>query len=231
MIKLVDVNHYYGQQLTINKVSMTINQGEFVYILGSSGAGKSTLIKLIYNDELVSSGEIMVAGHNLTRLEAEDRVTFRQQIGIIFQQYLLLQRYTVRENLAYPLQLKGYQADEIKRRVVSVLSYVGLEKKAEDFPEALSGGEQQRVAIARALITRPSVLIADEPTGNLDPKNSRLILALLEKISQEGTTVVMVTHDYKLVEQFPHRRLVLKNGQLVSDLEVSERKERLNGFS
>lgn len=217
MIKMTDVSHYYKEQPTIQNLSLTINQGEFVYVLGKSGAGKSTFIKLIYNEEIASSGEIIVAGYTITSLEPEDRAIFRQQVGIIFQDFKLLERYTVMENLAYPLQLIGCSEEVIAERVLSMLAFVGLSTKGEDFPAELSGGEQQRVAIARALITRPQVLVADEPTGNLDPRNSQMILSLLEKISLSGTTVLMVTHDKTLVNRFPQRMLTIKEGRLEAD--------------
>lgn len=216
MIKMTNVCHQYQSQPTLQDISVTIGQGELVYVVGQSGAGKSTLIKLIYNEEIASSGEISVAGYDLMGLKNEERHHFRQQVGIIFQDYKLLERYTVRENLAYPLQVMDLSEKLIRERVTKMLAFVEL-SAGDNFPAELSGGEQQRVAIARALITNPQVLVADEPTGNLDPKNSRMILRLLEKISQSGTTVLMVTHDQSLIEQFPQRMLTILKGQLVAD--------------
>ncbi|WP_314063230.1 cell division ATP-binding protein FtsE [uncultured Vagococcus sp.] len=224
MIKLENVTHHYQSKPTLQNLSVTILQGEFVYVVGPSGAGKSTFIKLIYNEEVVSSGDISVAGCDLTHLTTEEQANFRQQVGIIFQDFKLLERYTVWENLAYPLEVVGISEELIAQQVPTILDFVGLSGKGLNFPEELSGGEQQRVAIARALIRQPAVLIADEPTGNLDPNNSRMILKLLEKISATGTTVLMVTHDHSLAEQFPQRLLTIKNGQLVADSKGSDGK-------
>lgn len=224
MIKLENVTHHYQSKPTLQNLSVTISQGEFVYVVGPSGAGKSTFIKLIYNEEVVSSGDISVAGCDLTHLTTEEQANFRQQVGIIFQDFKLLERYTVWENLAYPLEVVGISEELIAQQVPTILDFVGLSGKGLNFPEELSGGEQQRVAIARALIRQPAVLIADEPTGNLDPNNSRMILKLLEKISATGTTVLMVTHDHSLAEQFPQRLLTIKNGQLVADSKGSDGK-------
>ncbi len=219
MIKIINVSHHYQAQPTFRDFSVSVRPGEFVYVVGPSGAGKSTFIKLLYGEELVSSGELSVANYDLTCLAVAERASFHQQIGVIFQDFRLLERYTVNENLAYPLEVIGMPAEQILTRVTKLLDYVGLSGKGQDFPVELSGGEQQRVAIARALVTEPILLIADEPTGNLDPKNSRMILELLQKINVSGTTVLMATHDYPLIEQFPQRVLTIKSGQLVADSE------------
>lgn len=217
MIKLTGVSHYYQRQPTLQELSVVIEQGEFVYVLGKSGAGKSTLIKLIYNEVLASSGEVMVAGYHLMRLSSDERGRFRQEIAIIFQDFKLLERYTVAENLAYPLQVRGVSEAESQKRVRETLAFVELSEKYHYFPGELSGGEQQRIAIARGLITQPKVLIADEPTGNLDPRSSRLILKLFEKINLTGTTILMVTHDQTLVAENPQRTLTIEQGKLVAD--------------
>lgn len=200
-------------------LTLSIKEGEFVYIIGPTGSGKSTLIKLLNGEEIPTSGTVKVCNTNIGKLKHSKVPKYRRKIGVVFQEYRLLERKTVFENIAYALEVLDEEPKEIRRRVKEVLKLVDLEDKRNSFPYQLSGGQQQRVAIARAIINNPQILIADEPTGNLDPEKSDEIMQLLEKINREkGTTILMVTHDSNLVNRYKKRTIVLEDGVLIADL-------------
>ena len=200
-------------------INMNIAQGEFVYIIGPTGSGKSTLIKLLDGEEIPTKGKVNVVGINVGKLRHSKVPIYRRNIGVVFQDFRLLPTKTVFENISYALEVIGMRKDLIRRRVREVMNLVGLDDKGSSFPNQLSGGQQQRVAIARAIANRPKVLIADEPTGNLDPQMSDEIMALLEKINEEyGTTILMVTHDMTIVNKHRKRTIVLEHGHIPADL-------------
>lgn len=203
-------------------INVSINPGEFVYIVGPSGAGKSSFIKLLYREEKVSAGTLKVGEFNLTKMKKRQIPILRRSIGVVFQDYKLLPKKTVFENVAYAMQVIGEKPREIKKRVPEVLELVGLKHKMRSFPDQLSGGEQQRVAIARAIVNNPKVLIADEPTGNLDPEISWEIMQLLERINLQGTTVLMATHNKQIVDNLRHRVIAIEEGRIVRDEEEGE---------
>src|SRR5216117_1649784 len=204
--------------LALKDVSFHIAKGEFVFLTGHSGAGKSTVLKLIYAEEPVTSGEVRVSGFNLAEL--------RRRLVIVFQDFRLLEERTAEENVAFALEVTGARRASIPARVMRVLTQVGLAAKAQASPRELSGGEQQRVAIARALVNEPTVLLADEPTGNLDERATRGVFQLLRDINASGTAVVMATHDLDLVRQAPHRVIELQEGALVYDSAFDERRDQ-----
>ena len=200
-------------------INMNIAQGEFVYIIGPTGSGKSTLIKLLDGEEIPTKGKVNVVGINVGKLRHSKVPIYRRNIGVVFQDFRLLPTKTVFENISYALEVIGMRKDLIRRRVREVMNLVGLDDKGSSFPNQLSGGQQRRVAIARAIANRPKVLIADEPTGNLDPQMSDEIMALLEKINEEyGTTILMVTHDMTIVNKHRKRTIVLEHGHITADL-------------
>lgn len=202
----------------IFNLNLSIEKGDFVFIIGGSGSGKSTLIKMLYREEKPSRGEIILGGVNVGRLRNSRVYKLRRLIGVVFQDYKLLPKLTVYENVAFALEVTGVDGKEIRKRVIDVLGKVGLKHKAKEYPDKLSGGEQQRVAIARAVVNRPKILICDEPTGNLDPTISMEIMDILQKINKEyGTTVLMVTHDIDIVKRLNKRVIVLKEGRLDKD--------------
>lgn len=218
MIEMKDVTKKYSNGATaLRGISITIQQGEFVYVVGPSGAGKSTFIKLLYREEKATSGVLNVVGFDLLKIKNKDVPYLRREIGVVFQDYKLLPKKTVYENIAYAMQVIGKRKREIKKRVIDVLNLVGLKHKQRSFPDELSGGEQQRVAIARAIVNTPKLLIADEPTGNLDPDNSWEIMKILEKIHTQGTTVLMATHNSTIVNTIRHRVVEIENGRIVRD--------------
>lgn len=198
----------------LQNVSFTIEPGEFIFLTGHSGAGKTTLARLITKEYHPSEGKIFFDGDDLEDIPRSKVHHHRRRIGVIYQDYKLLPDMTVRENIALALEILGKKKEEIDQRIQDLLQLVQLPEKDNLFPSQLSGGEAQRISIARALATAPSVLFADEPTGNLDPDNSKLIMQILNKVNQVGTTVIMATHDEKIVTQTPHRVFVLRNGQL-----------------
>lgn len=223
MIEMKNVRKKYKNGTTaIQDLSVRIESGEFVYVVGPSGAGKSTFIKLIYREEKATAGQVNVAGYDLVKLKNRKVPLLRRTIGTVFQDYKLLANKTVYENVSYAMEVIGKRPYEIKKRVAEVLDLVGLRHKAKVFPNQLSGGEQQRVAIARAIVNTPKVLIADEPTGNLDPENSWEIMKILERINTQGTTVVMGTHNSQIVNTIRHRVIKIDNGMIVSDEEEGE---------
>ena len=200
----------------LSDVSFTVEAGAFVFLTGPSGAGKSTLLKLINGVERSSRGQVHIAGQNITRLPARKIPTLRQSIGVVFQNHQLLFDRRVYDNVALPLLIAGMKPTDIGRRVRAALSKVGLTGREDDWPETLSGGEQQRVGIARAVVHRPPILLADEPTGNLDPDLSREIMSLFLQFSQLGVTVLIATHDLELVEAMPARRVQLQDGRMIA---------------
>lgn len=200
-------------------INISINHGEFVYIIGPTGSGKSTLIKLLNGQEIPTKGIVTVGDFNVGKLRHSKVPIYRRHIGVVFQDFKLLEKKTVFENIAFALEVVHTPKPELRKRVREVLRLVGLSEKANAFPTELSGGQQQRVAIARAIANRPELLIADEPTGNLDPDKSREIMDLLEKINaEENTTVLMVTHDVDIVEEYKKRTIALREGHVISDL-------------
>lgn len=218
IIRMSNVTKTYGNGTTaLNGVSVSIDAGEFVYVIGPSGAGKSSFIKLLYREEVASSGEVEVAGYDLRHIKSRKVPYLRRELGVVFQDYKLLGQKTVYENVAYAMQVVGKKPKEIKRRVNEVLELVGLRHKAKVFPRQLSGGEQQRVAIARAIVNTPKILIADEPTGNLDPENAWEIMKILEQINMQGTTIIMGTHNSNIVNTIRHRVITIENGEIVAD--------------
>lgn len=209
----------YGQHAVIADLSLEIRAKEFVTIVGSSGAGKSTLFSMLIGAEKPDSGAVSVDGINISKLRPNDLQMYRRKIGMIFQDYKLLPKKTVYENVAFALEACGASDEEISKKVPQVLSTVGLLRQNDEFPDDLSGGEQQRVAIARALVHDPKLIIADEPTGNLDPKNTSEIIDLLHRINKEqGVTVILTTHDMAVVDQLVERVVVLKNGRIEKDV-------------
>jgi cell division transport system ATP-binding protein len=213
-----DIMKKYSNGTTaIRNLSISIDQGEFVYVVGPSGAGKSTFIKLMYREERATKGVLNVAGYDLVGMKNREIPLMRREIGVVFQDYKLLPRKTVFENVAYAMQVIGRKPRDIKKRVMEVLDLVGLKHKVRVFPSELSGGEQQRVSIARAIVNTPKVLIADEPTGNLDPENSWEIMKLLDRINAQGTTVVMATHNSTIVNTIRHRVIAIENGRIIRD--------------
>ncbi|WP_288623656.1 cell division ATP-binding protein FtsE [uncultured Streptococcus sp.] len=213
---------YHRSTTALRDITVSVNPGEFVYIVGPSGAGKSSFIKLLYREEKVSAGTLKVGEFNLTKLKKRDVPILRRSIGVVFQDYKLLPKKTVFENVAYAMQVIGEKPREIKKRVPEVLDLVGLKHKMRSFPAQLSGGEQQRVAIARAIVNNPKVLIADEPTGNLDPEISWEIMQLLERINLQGTTILMATHNKQIVDNLRHRVIAIEDGRIVRDEEEGE---------
>ncbi len=204
----------------LNGVTLHINRGEFVFIVGDSGSGKSTLIKLLLRELTATSGTVRVMGADLSRLRHRKIPKFRRNLGIVFQDFRLLKDRNVYENVAFAQRIVETPANEIRKNVPSILATVGLAGKYKAKPRQLSGGEQQRVALARALVNKPSILLADEPTGNLDPKNSWEIMKLLEEINEAGTTVVVVTHNREIVNAMQKRVITMKKGVVVSDEEM-----------
>ena len=218
IIEMRDVSKKYGNGTTaLRRVSVSLESGEFASLVRPSGAGKSTFIKLLYREEKIDKGSLTVADFNLAKIKKKDVPMLRRSVGVVFQDYKLLPRKTVFENIAYAMEVIGEKPRNIKKRVMEVLDLVGLKHKIRSFPNELSGGEQQRIAIARAIVNNPKVLIADEPTGNLDPENSWEIMNLLERINLQGTTILMATHNSQIVNTLRHRVIAIENGRVVRD--------------
>lgn len=218
MIEFKNVSKTYdnGTQ-ALKNVNLKIEDGEFVFIVGSSGAGKSTFLKTIMREQVVSSGTVLINGFNLNTMKKKEIPMLRRTMGIVFQDFRLIPTMSVFDNVAFAMRVIGAKEKEIRKRVPYILSLVGLTSKARQFPTQLSGGEQQRVALARALVNNAGILIADEPTGNIDPEMSYEIVDLLNHINANGTTVVMVTHEHNLVRHFHHRVVTIEDGTVVSD--------------
>ena len=208
---------YKGDVVALRDVSLEIPKGEFVFLVGPSGSGKSTFLKLLLRDEIASDGRVVVAGRDIARLGAWKVPQLRRNIGCVFQDFKLLANKTVYENVAFALEVIGRPKHVVKTQVPQILDVVGLSKKSQSFPSELSGGEQQRVSIARAFVNRPLILLADEPTGNLDPATTVGIMRLLDRINRTGTTVVMATHDQRIVDAMRRRVIELDHGSLVRD--------------
>ena len=224
MIEFKNVSKTYDNGThALRDVSITINDGEFVFIVGSSGAGKSTFLKIIMREQVPNSGTVIINNYNLNKLKKREIPKFRRTMGIVFQDFRLIPNMTVFDNVAFAMRVIGAKEKEIRKRVPYVLSLVGLTSKARQLPTQLSGGEQQRVALARALVNNAGIIIADEPTGNIDPEMSYEIVDLLNHINNNGTTVVMVTHEHELVRRFNHRVITINQGQVVSDTGVKQK--------
>ncbi len=218
MVELKDVSVTYSSGVdALEHVSLKINDGDFAFVIGASGAGKSTLIKLLLKEIDATSGTVTVNGYQLNTLKKKKIPELRRTIGIVFQDFRLISSMTVYENIAFVLRVIDAPSDFIKKRVPYVMSLVGLDEKADAYPNELSGGEMQRVAIARALVNDPKLIIADEPTGNIDPELSYEIVDLLRTINMQGTTVLMVTHEHELVKRFGGRIINITDGQIVFD--------------
>ncbi|WP_456273282.1 cell division ATP-binding protein FtsE [Bacillus sp. AK031] len=218
MIKMKDVYKQYPNGImAANGFDVHIKQGEFVYVVGPSGAGKSTFIKMMYREERATKGEIIVNGIDLVKLKNKRVPHLRRNIGVVFQDFKLLPSLTVYENIAFALEVIEETPKNIQKRVMEVLDLVKLKHKARMFPDELSGGEQQRVSLARSIVNTPQVIIADEPTGNLDPETSWDIMNVFEEINTQGTTVVMATHNREIVNTIKHRVIAIENGRIVRD--------------
>ncbi len=218
MIKLYNVTKEYPPDtVALNNVTLSIEPGEFLSVVGQSGSGKSTLIKILLAEERPTKGRVIIGGWDITHIQKREIPVLRKQVGVIFQDYKLLPKKTAFENIGFALEVSGHKKKEIRRIVNQVLALVNLKDKANKFPNQLSGGEQQRVAIARSLVHRPKLLMADEPTGNLDAIHSREIIDLLIKINSFGTTVLLVTHDREIVNNLKKRVVALDSGFVISD--------------
>lgn len=222
MIKLENVTKVYKTGVrAVNNMNVDIGDGEFVYVIGPTGAGKSTFIKLLYREEKASSGKVIVAGQDVSKIKDRKVPYFRRNIGVVFQNFRLLPKKTVFENVAFTLEVTDTPKVQIRKKVRRTLELVGLEDKANAFPHELSGGQQQRVAIARAIVNNPKVLIADEPTGNLDPDTSIEIIELLERINEVNhTTILVVTHDKEIVQKHKKRTILIEDGCIKTDTSV-----------
>ncbi len=218
MIEFKNVSKTYDNGTNaLRDVSIKIEDGEFVFIVGASGAGKSTFLKIIMREQVANSGSVVINNYNLNKIKKRDIPKFRRTMGIVFQDFRLIPNMPVYDNVAFAMRVIGAKEKEIRKRVPYVLSLVGLTSKARQLPTQLSGGEQQRVALARALVNNAGIIIADEPTGNIDPEMSYEIVDLLNHINANGTTVVMVTHEHELVRRFNHRVITINQGEVVSD--------------
>ena len=220
MIEFRNVSKVYDSNGThaLSNVNIKIEDGEFVFVVGSSGAGKSTFLKLIMHEEKPTEGEIIFNDYSSATLKKKQVPYYRREMGIVFQDFRLIPKMSVYDNVAFAMRVIGAKEKVIRKRVPYILQLVGLSQKARSMPNELSGGEQQRVSLARALVNNPKVIIADEPTGNVDPEMSHEIVGLLTKINNAGTTVIMVTHEHDLVRSFQRRVIVIKNGEVVSDI-------------
>ncbi|MCI5879747.1 MAG: cell division ATP-binding protein FtsE [Bacillales bacterium] len=226
LIRIKDVTKTYKNGVTaLYNISLDIEKGEFVFVIGATGCGKSTLIKTMYREERPTSGTITVGGLDVTKLRNSKVYKIRRKIGVVFQDYKLLPKLTVYENVAFALEIFGLPKDEVHNKVMKVLDLVGLKNKAKHMPTELSGGEQQRVAIARAIVNGPKLLICDEPTGNLDEKTSMEIMKVLNEINRLGTTIIMVTHDRGIVRKMKKRVVLLDSGRIVKDYEKGTYKD------
>ena len=223
MIEFKNVSKVYPNGThALKNINLHVKKGEFVFIVGSSGAGKSTFLKLIMHEELPSRGDIYLAGIKVNEISKKEVPYVRRKMGIVFQDFRLIDKMNVFDNVAFAMRVTGASEKDVKKRVPYILGLVGLQDKALSRPAELSGGEQQRVSLARALVNNPSIIIADEPTGNIDPKMSYEIVELLNEINKRGTTILMVTHEHDLVHQFKKRVIEINNGTITSDKPSTE---------
>ena len=223
MIRYHDVTKYYNKEArALNRVNLHIKPGELVSIVGQSGTGKTTLVKTMIGEERINEGKIVVGGWDITDIGQREIPVLRRQIGVIFQDFKLLPKKTLFENVAFALQVCGGSSKKIRKIVPHVMKIVGLERKLDSYPQEISGGEQQRTTIARALVHRPKILIADEPTGNLDSINANEIIELLLRINRFGTTVILVTHNREIVNRLKRRVITIDEGTVISDQEVGK---------
>lgn len=219
MIELIKVSKVYNEKIiALDNINLKIERGEFVSIVGASGAGKSTLVKLIICEEKPTSGKILIANRNIVQLKPSELPYFRRKVGVVFQDFKLLPQKTVYENVAFALEVCEALPEEIRDKVPRILDLVGMLRRKDNLPDELSGGEKQRVSIARALVHSPKILIADEPTGNLDPVNAWEIIELLDRINRRGTVVILATHNKVIVDRLKRRVILLKNGKVISDM-------------
>ena len=220
LIRISDVQKTYKTgTVALYDLNLSIKKGEFVFVIGASGSGKSTLIKMLYREEKPDKGSIIIGGINVAKLRNRKVYALRRKLGVVFQDFKLLPKLTVYENVAFDMEVLGYDKKEIHNRVMEVLDLVGLKNKVRQFPDQLSGGEQQRVVIARAIVNKPKLLICDEPTGNLDPDTSMEIMKVLDEINAMGTTIIMATHDRDIVDRMKKRVILLDRGRLAKDIE------------
>lgn len=218
MIRFVDTTKVYSNGVVgLKNITIRIEKGEFVFVIGASGSGKSTFLKLIMHEELPTEGEVYVNGYSVHNMPRSEIPYLRRSLGVVFQDFRLLPNKTAYDNVAFAMQIVEATPREIRRQVPLALGLVGLSKKAKSFPNQMSGGEQQRIVLARALVNNPAVLIADEPTGNLDPKTSWEIMSLLEEINQRGTTVIVASHEKNIVDTMKKRVIAVEHGELKSD--------------
>ena len=219
MLLPILTKQYKNGITALSDITLSIPKGAFVFVIGQTASGKSTLIKLLYRQEKPTKGEVLVGGINVAKLRNSKVYKIRRKIGVVYQDYKLLPNMTVYENVAFALEIFGLKKDEIRERTMKALEVVGLKDKFRSMPDKLSGGEQQRVSIARAIVNNPKILICDEPTGNLDPKTSLEIMDIIDKINQDGTTVIMATHDKDIVNKYQKRVITLEKGILVKDVQ------------
>ena len=223
LIKMKNVRKVYKNGVTaIHDLDLSIQKGEFVFIIGATGCGKSTLIKMLYREEKPTEGQILVGGLNVAKMKNRSVYKIRRKLGVVFQDFKLLPKLTVYENIAFALEVSGLPKREIHAKVMKVLDLVGLKSKAKQYPTQLSGGEQQRVSIARAIVNGPKILICDEPTGNLDEKTSLEVVAVLEAINKLGTTIIMVTHDTDIVNKMKKRFIEWDSGRILKEYAEGE---------
>ncbi len=221
IIQLQNVDIYQQKHLVLSNVNLHIDKGEFVFLIGQTGSGKSSLLKIIYGDLHIASGEGHAGGYDLKKLAEKDVPFLRRKLGIVFQDFQILTDRTVEDNMRFVMNATGWKDKNlIAERIRDVLEKVGLRSKIKKMPHELSGGEQQRVVIARALLNDPEIILADEPTGNLDPETSEEIMLLLKEISRSGTAVLMATHDYHIIRTFPSRIIKCENGKVVEDVKI-----------
>ena len=220
LIRITDVQKIYKTgTVALYDVDLTISKGEFVFVIGASGSGKSTLIKMLYREEKPDKGSIIIGGINVAKLKDRKVYILRRKLGVVFQDFKLLPKLTVYENVAFAMEVFNYDKRKIYNRVMEVLDLVGLKGKARQYPDQLAGGEQQRVVIARAIVNRPKLLICDEPTGNLDPDTSMGIMKVLDDINKMGTTIIMTTHNRDIVNTMKKRVVVINEGKIIQDYE------------
>lgn len=224
MIEFKNVTYKYTNNNAANilkNLSLKIEDGEFVFVVGDSGSGKTTFMRLLLRELYADSGEIMVDGEDVSKIKRRQIPYYRRKLGVVFQDFQLLNDRSIYENIAFAMRVLGYRENEVKQRVSDLLAYIGLAERYRALPTELSGGEKQRVAIARALVNSPQIILADEPTGNLDPNNSLKTMMLLEEINRDGTTVVVVTHDKELVDKMQKRVIKLDSGRVITDRKAS----------